>query len=94
MELLSDGIRYMVNGVAVHVPIPGRFTVYNTLTVLGITRQLGIRLADAAEALKTVEGRKTLDGHIYKEFKNGEVLVKELTDGEMPEAYAVFGLKY
>ena len=58
VELLSDGIRYMVNGVAVHVPIPGRFTVYNTLTVLGITRQLGIRLADAAEALKTVEGVK------------------------------------
>ena len=58
VELLSDGIRYMVNGVAVHVPIPGRFTVYNTLTVLGIARQLGIRLADAAEALKTVEGVK------------------------------------
>ena len=45
-------------------------------------------------AVKTAEGRKTLDGHIYKEFKNGEVNVKELTDAEMPEAYAVFGLKY
>ena len=45
-------------------------------------------------AIKTAEGRKTLDGHIYKEFKNGEVFVKELTDAEMPEAYALFGLKY
>ena len=45
-------------------------------------------------AVKTAEGRKTLDGHIYKEFKNGEVFVKELTDAEMPEAYAAFGLKY
>ena len=58
VELLSDGIRYTVDGVSVHVPIPGRFTVYNTLTVLGIARQLGISLTDAAEALKTVEGVK------------------------------------
>lgn len=49
---------------------------------------------DEMFALKTAEGRKTLDGHIYKEFKNGEVFVKELTDAEMPEAYAKFGLKY
>ena len=62
MELLSDGIRYDAgyNGIssAVHVPIPGRFTVYNTLTVLAIALQLGISLADAAEALKTVDGVK------------------------------------
>ena len=58
VELLSDGIRYTVDDVAVHVPIPGRFTVYNTLTVLGIARQLGIALPDAAAALKTVEGVK------------------------------------
>ena len=45
-------------------------------------------------ALKTAEGRKTLDGRIFKEFKNGEVFVKELTDAEMPGAYAIFGLKY
>ena len=49
---------------------------------------------DEMFALKTAEGRKTLDGRIFKEFKNGEVFVKELTDAEMPEAYAVFGLKY
>ena len=58
VELLSDGIRYMVGDVNVHVPIPGRFTVYNTLTVLGIARQLGISLGDAAAALETVEGVK------------------------------------
>ena len=58
VELLSDGIRYMAGDVSVHVPIPGRFTVYNTLTVLGIARQLGISLADAANALKTVAGVK------------------------------------
>ena len=49
---------------------------------------------DEMFALKTAEGRKTLDGRIYKEFKHGEVFVKELTDAELPEAYAVFGLKY
>ena len=44
-------------------------------------------------AMKTAEGRRTLDGHIYKEFRGDEVLVKELTDEEMAEAYAAFGLK-
>lgn len=49
---------------------------------------------DEMFALKTLEGRKTLDGHVYKEFRNGEVTVRELKAEELPEAYAVFGLKY
>ena len=49
---------------------------------------------DEMFALKTLEGRTTLDGHIYKEFKADEVLVKELSDEEMPWAYSQFGLKY
>ena len=44
--------------VAVQLPIPGKFTVYNALSVLGIAKQLGISLADCAEALKTVQGVK------------------------------------
>ena len=44
--------------------------------------------------MKTAEGRFTLDGHLYKEFKNGEVFVKELTEEELPEAYRRFGLEY
>lgn len=43
-------------------------------------------------SLKTAEGRITLDGNIFKEFKNGEVCVKELSDEEMQGAYAKFGL--
>ena len=62
LELLSDGICYTAVSQGeekkIHVPIPGRFTVYNTLTVLGIARQLGISLSDAAAALETVEGVK------------------------------------
>ncbi|MDY3225328.1 MAG: UDP-N-acetylmuramoyl-L-alanyl-D-glutamate--2,6-diaminopimelate ligase [Candidatus Faecousia sp.] len=42
----------------VSLPIPGRFTVYNALTVLGVARQLGISLNDCAKALKTAEGVK------------------------------------
>ena len=49
---------------------------------------------DEMFSLKTAEGRVTLDGHIYKEFRNGEVTVKELTAAELPEAYARFGLSY
>ena len=42
----------------VTVPIPGRFTVYNALTVLGIAKQLGISLAECAGALARVSGVK------------------------------------
>lgn len=44
-------------------------------------------------SLKTDTGRITLDGNVYKEFVNGKVTVKELSDEEMPAAYAKFGLK-
>ena len=62
LQLLSDGIRYTAHhggeAVQVEVPIPGKFTVYNTLTVLGVALQLGISLADAANALRKVMGVK------------------------------------
>ena len=62
LELLSEGISFAAicgeEQAVVHLPIPGRFTVYNALTVLGIAKQLGISLAAAAEALKTAEGVK------------------------------------
>ncbi len=44
--------------VAVTLPIPGNFTVYNALTVLGAVLQLGISLTDAAAALATAPGVK------------------------------------
>ena len=45
-------------------------------------------------AMKTPDGRITLDGHIYKKFSGDQVEVRELTDDEMPWAYEQFGLKY
>ncbi len=60
--LQSEGVAFtaVCNGeeVPVTLPIPGKFTVYNALCVLGIARQQGISLAECAEALKTVEGVK------------------------------------
>ena len=62
LELHSDGITFTAvcadEQAKVHLPIPGKFTVYNTLTVLGIALQLGISLTDAAKALETAEGVK------------------------------------
>lgn len=61
-ELLSDGVAFTaVSGqekVEVKLPIPGKFTVYNALNVLGMAMQLGISLADAANALRTAQGVK------------------------------------
>ena len=62
LELHSDGISFTaVRGgerVSVRLPIPGKFTVYNTLTVLGCALQLGISLQEAAAALATAKGVK------------------------------------
>ena len=48
IELHADGVSYRAvcggESVNVHVPIPGRFTVYNSLTVLGLAMLLGIPL--------------------------------------------------
>ncbi len=40
----------------VSLPIPGKFTVYNALTVLGIAQELGLSLQEAADALVTARG--------------------------------------
>ena len=62
VELHAEGISFTAvygeERAQVSLPIPGRFTVYNALTVLGIARQLGIPLQTCAEALKTAEGVK------------------------------------
>ena len=62
LELLSDGISFTAvygsEKVPVRLPIPGKFTVYNALTVVGCALQLGISLSDAAQALKTAKGVK------------------------------------
>ena len=62
LALESECVRFTVvcgdETAQVEVPIPGKFTVYNALTVLGIAKELGISLADCASALKTVQGVK------------------------------------
>ncbi len=62
LELLSDGISFTAvyddERVAVRLPIPGKFTVYNALSVLGCALQLGIPLAAAAAALGSAKGVK------------------------------------
>ncbi|MBQ6997231.1 MAG: UDP-N-acetylmuramoyl-L-alanyl-D-glutamate--2,6-diaminopimelate ligase [Oscillospiraceae bacterium] len=62
VQLHADGVSFtaVMQGESAQVclPIPGRFTVYNALTVLGIAHQLGISLAGCAKALETVCGVK------------------------------------
>ena len=62
LELRSDGIDFtaVLNGerVPVCLGIPGKFTVYNALTVLGLAVSLDIPLKDAAAALADAPGVK------------------------------------
>ena len=62
LDLEAEGISFTCvcgeERVRVHLPIPGRFTVYNALTVLGIAKSLGISLEQCAKALADVKGVK------------------------------------
>jgi len=62
LELHAEGIRFdAVHGetvMPVSLGIPGKFTVYNALAVLGVADALHISLADAAAALATAKGVK------------------------------------
>ncbi len=62
LELHSDGISFVASlageETEVYLPIPGKFTVYNALTVLGTAYQVGIPLKAAAQALKSAKGVK------------------------------------
>ncbi len=62
VQLHADGVSFTaVYGEERHdvsVPIPGKFTVYNVLTVLGCALQLGVSLKAAVQALREVEGVK------------------------------------
>ena len=62
VDMRADGIGFCAvygeKTVAVQLPIPGKFTVYNALTALGCALQLGISLEDAAAALGTAKGVK------------------------------------
>jgi len=62
LQLHAEGIRFtaVLNGERsdICLPVPGKFTVYNALTVLGLAKCLGIPLADCAAALATAQGVK------------------------------------
>ena len=62
LDLHAEGVRFTaVSGgesAAVSLAIPGRFTVYNAMTVLGCARQLGISLEECAAALANAHGVK------------------------------------
>ena len=62
LQLRADGISFTAvkgdEAAQVRLQIPGRFTVYNALTVLGIADRLGISLSAAAAALAEAKGVK------------------------------------
>lgn len=62
LELHAEGISFTAcRGEAsarVQLPIPGKFTVYNALTVLGIALTLGLSLQESAGALARCHGVK------------------------------------
>jgi len=79
LELKSDGISFTAvraqQRIHVELPIPGKFTVYNALSVLGCAMQLGISLSDAGQALKTAKGVKGMVEVVPTPGKDYTVLI-------------------
>ena len=79
VEMMADGVRFTAvlgeNRVDVRLGIPGKFTVYNAMTVLGAALQLGIRLEDSAAALATARGVKGRVEVVPTPGKNYTVLI-------------------
>ena len=60
VEYLANSIKFDINGHKFNIPIAGRFTVYNSLAVIGTALNLGISIdiiKSALENLKGVPGR-------------------------------------
>jgi len=56
VELGEDGVKYAVDGINIFVPIPGKFTVYNTLCAFAAALRLGFDPADITKALANLSG--------------------------------------
>jgi UDP-N-acetylmuramate--alanine ligase len=56
LELLPGGSRFVVEGTAVQLPVPGRHNVLNALAALAACRAAGVEPAEAAEALAGFTG--------------------------------------
>ncbi len=63
IKLYPDGISYDLKGKKINYPVPGGFSVYNSLAVTGTVMSLGFSLCDVISALgevKAVKGRLEL----------------------------------
>lgn len=62
MTLAPDSVRFVAHfegrSCPVRLGIPGRFSIYNALTVLGMSIGIGIPMEDAAKALANAKGVK------------------------------------
>lgn len=60
IEILATGVTYQLTApegkFKINVPIPGKFTVYNTLAVIAAARSLGLPMEHITEALNKVSG--------------------------------------
>lgn len=103
ISLRADGVAFQVGELPVSLGIPGRFSVYNALTVLACGKALGLHLDQIAQCLKEARGVKgrvevvPTDGdytilidyaHTPDALENVLASMKEVTPGRL---VALFG---
>lgn len=58
IETDSSGVSFKCDGEDISLGIPGKFSVYNALTAIGICKALGVKIGVVSSALKSTEGVK------------------------------------
>lgn len=103
ISLRADGVTFRVGELSVSLGIPGRFSVYNALTVLACGKALGLDMNQIAQCLSKAQGVKgrvevvPTDGdytilidyaHTPDALENVLASMKEVTPGRL---VAIFG---
>ncbi len=96
--LLKNGCEYYIEDKKIYVPVPGNFSVYNSLGAISCCSTLGISVEDCASALKSLKGipgrAEVLDtetpftvmidyAHTPEAMKNILSSVREVCDGRV-----------
>lgn len=83
VELRPDASRFVVDGVHIELPLPGRFNVRNALCALAIVRALGLDVRTAAHAL---HGIPPVPGRMERYASGGVVAIVDYA--HTPDALA------
>ncbi len=98
ITLTPQGTHFQIDGIDFHLPLIGRFNVYNALAAIGVSLTKGAKLPEISDALSrftSVPARLERVGNVFIDFAhNGEALenvLSALKEMALGKIIVVFG---